>query len=1590
MTSKAVGSGLHVCLSLLLLISAILPTMIPSAVLAESPDGIVVEDADWIGIDPLEPSPSMPDALPRVLVEYGGSIRRGGLEGTSALPDILPRTIVEYGSSIRHSTLEGTTALPDTLPRVIVEYGGSIVQANLQITADVPEIPPRIIVTSASSIVHATLAPMDEDPTITISPKEATIVAGESQAYTATATDEFGNVVDVTADTSFTIEAGAGGEWVDNAYTSEFYGVWTVTGIYQGLTDTATLSVTEPERDVPKFLTLPFSEPNIKIQQGWRYTAPIGPNPDDPYAHKGIDYIKGIVNEPATWQSFDVVAAADGVAMWSSGGGYGDFVLIRHDETDLEDRNYFTLYGHLRDIEDNVTHRADRFTTDYQSWTPVTRGQKIGEAGDTGSPGLIHLHFEVQRGGYAQNKVDPYDICSTRDYYPGGSSYVGCGPNSLWVASVCPARPDRDDARFVADVTIPDGMMIPPGEEFVKTWRLRNAGTTTWTTGYKLGFDGGHLMEAPQYVHIDGPVPPNATVEISVPMTAPLSGGAKRGYWRVENPAGLKFGHTVWVEIYVPNASSPELQEAIDNLYNTTMDRLEMLRTDMQTTAEHGDFFRGQVTGAQAALALTLTLGFASIASDVQDIHRLEHGMQLALPGMEAGWGDIIYLREKYEAAGWLFDMKWQHALETGTLDGLGPDILTGGLKYYAAAFRDQAVQDMSKQAIIWSLQEIAGHEAGLSHAFYPAFISVIEMAQQDLTQRRDQLLNSLPTMSPEEQAAYAADLNARAQAARDLYASSAYTVTNLSAIKGFYDQDWLTQATLTILRFAARTLAKVAFDGPGRLLVDTFLTAFDTYVNQFQLDEATRMLALAEGLMTGGIDASTQLHLNAGRGLDRVGDGMPPRTVTGHVESISHYSEGYNPWQPWTNWVETGSYSMVRLTNTSPEPATFRIVAAYPAEYKAIFGFSTILLGVAEEVVTVPAGDAVEAHLRYKDGASGSSPHTGGFMFIYVFGNNESGTFRVYAHGTNWNPQFVSQATGQVVPSLAGAENGEDIHIIDDPVYAFLSASPEDLSYEVHIWVTNPVAADLTATVVQDIPEEWEVLSAPGAQFNDDTQLMWDLEMEEGGLAQAFFTFAYHGDLALDIVAPDTTVHLETLDGDPLGAFIGTAAPLAPILSVTGHVSVPVEVLPGDQATVSVSLENVSAQTADGDVFVSVTDPSSSTVYDDTQAFSLAPSEGEVLDYLLPAFSEKGLYRVVTEISHAGVTRVISRDILRVGIMALDLRIGATPSDRVYPGDTITYTVSLNNTSTSTLHDVTAEAAFPAGTVAHNVSDEGQFVDSMVKWELPEPLAPGETRELSFQVTVLPDAIGLDEARTIKSTARAASDETLPVGSNEARILLVANPAEVMGTIAGEVDLYGQMDNGGVLVTVSGTHIKSTASDGHFAVDVPEGSHDVTFTCPGFSMVVHENVTVIAGEEVSVSPVVLVPSTIVTGQTREANCNILPKVSVCLNQDQVLLGCTVSDGEGNYTLAVPEFGDYEVVASKAGFRDETQTITVDEATTYTVDFVGSHGLIPNAPNMSYVLACINLWQFGEPQCKLSMSRVLAVINAWQFPVSDN
>jgi len=127
-------------------------------------------------------------------------------------------------------------------------------------------------------------------------------------------------------------------------------------------------------------------------------------------------------------------------------------------------------------------------------------------------------------------------------------------PTSTPLVTPIPASCDR--AQFISDVTVPDGTSFSPNAPFIKTWRLKNVGTCTWTN-YSLMFDSGEKMGGPDSAVIPATVAPGQTVDITVNLTAPATAATYRGYWKLKNNTGVPFGigsagtKSFWVEIKV-------------------------------------------------------------------------------------------------------------------------------------------------------------------------------------------------------------------------------------------------------------------------------------------------------------------------------------------------------------------------------------------------------------------------------------------------------------------------------------------------------------------------------------------------------------------------------------------------------------------------------------------------------------------------------------------------------------------------------------------------------------------------------------------------------------------------------------------------------------------------------------------------------------------------------------------------------------------------------------------------------------------------------------------------------------------------------
>ena len=130
-------------------------------------------------------------------------------------------------------------------------------------------------------------------------------------------------------------------------------------------------------------------------------------------------------------------------------------------------------------------------------------------------------------------------------------SPLGTNTASVAATSAC------DVSVFITDVTIPDGTLMAPGQNFDKTWRIQNSGTCSWTATYKAVFTGsGNGPMGAISTPIGKVVGPGETIDIIVEFVAPTSPGDYVSWWKLQNDAGTFFGTPFSVAIKVVGAGN--------------------------------------------------------------------------------------------------------------------------------------------------------------------------------------------------------------------------------------------------------------------------------------------------------------------------------------------------------------------------------------------------------------------------------------------------------------------------------------------------------------------------------------------------------------------------------------------------------------------------------------------------------------------------------------------------------------------------------------------------------------------------------------------------------------------------------------------------------------------------------------------------------------------------------------------------------------------------------------------------------------------------------------------------------------------------
>jgi hypothetical protein len=107
-----------------------------------------------------------------------------------------------------------------------------------------------------------------------------------------------------------------------------------------------------------------------------------------------------------------------------------------------------------------------------------------------------------------------------------------------------------DGARYLEDLTVPDGSLVAPGAEIDKRWSVQNSGTCEWGSDYRLVHVGGDGLAGPEETALY-PAPAGATAVWQVLLQAPAEPGEYTSRWQARAPDGTLFGDEVFVVVIV-------------------------------------------------------------------------------------------------------------------------------------------------------------------------------------------------------------------------------------------------------------------------------------------------------------------------------------------------------------------------------------------------------------------------------------------------------------------------------------------------------------------------------------------------------------------------------------------------------------------------------------------------------------------------------------------------------------------------------------------------------------------------------------------------------------------------------------------------------------------------------------------------------------------------------------------------------------------------------------------------------------------------------------------------------------------------------
>lgn len=505
-----------------------------------------------------------------------------------------------------------------------------------------------------------------------------------------------------------------------------------------------------------------------------------------------------------------------------------------------------------------------------------------------------------------------------------------------------------------------------------------------------------------------------------------------------------------------------------------------------------------------------------------------------------------------------------------------------------------------------------------------------INALESQLAAQTTSLINTPPALSPDVQALWVADLIGK-QDVPQVYANLE-TWTSLllqevnSANQNYATSAFIAECLQTFASGLGIVLGPVASEFAG-----TVDDGVNSYVDNSRLDFFENLVETAFTAQAQTADFSGRIALNQAGVGPEMSSGSVPQTATGQIVSVANYSVGSSLGiGPLSVWDETSSYTGITVENTCSYTVAVTIyVRYYHSEFVAGLGSLSSLPLVAYPVsTTLPPGQTATLKVYYKQAQNGASPDANSQVFFDVIGSTPSGTYAIATgQSTTWQPTQITQQ----------GDDPDTTPTISNPMSSYGTSSLTKQDYTVSNVVANPWNLPVAAVVTQGIPANITVIDNGGATV-EGTNLIWTNILMP-------FTWNSYAVVFGSTAAPGTAVTLpaasvaftDPVSGATFGA-TGNVLQFSAVSPVEASGTIPLG-LQGIGTPVIITLTNYANAAEEGSAIFSIVNSNGTTIFSETNGFSIGGSSTNSLTVTLPSTILPGLYLAECELSINGGT---------------------------------------------------------------------------------------------------------------------------------------------------------------------------------------------------------------------------------------------------------------------------------------------------------------------------------------------------------------